>query len=169
MATRASLETKIAAFTDGGENTAAEFRAYATELLNDVYPTPITETGTGSDVNTILLAASSYTAEVTLTKIGRRVFVEGWLRNITGTSVSSANILEFLTDEFIPTDANISGLPTMARSTGKTPNGTLCDIAIGWAVVGGEPTPILRVETLFAPNTSPTSKYYFQMSYNVKL
>ena len=137
-------------------------------LLDNYYPTPTTETGTGSDVNTVLFAPGSYSANVTLVKVGRRVFIEGWLSNDSGATVSATTVLKFLTEEFIPSDDNIGGLPYSSRCVAKTDSGIECDIAIGWTLVGGVSTPNLMVRSTWSPAGTPAGKYRFNTSYNVK-
>ena len=74
-------------------------REVAYELVNNIYPTPIVDTHLTTNILTRI--NSNFTYNLTFTKIGRIVHVNGTITSISG-SMSLEDIASITTSEFLP-------------------------------------------------------------------
>ena len=97
MGTKASAQTVINAIADGQENTAEEVRALGNVLLNELYPTPITDTNVTEAITNRL--SSQVTYSLNFAKSGNQTTVIG---TITVTLGAIGNLIEFTNPEYYP-------------------------------------------------------------------
>ena len=75
-------------------------REVATELINNIYPTPITDTHLTTNILTRI--NTNFTYNLTFTKIGRMVHVNGTITSVSGSIMSLEDIASITTSEFSP-------------------------------------------------------------------
>lgn len=97
MANKAAIEALIAAFTDNGANTSAEFRTFETTLLGEIYPTPLSDTTASTNVWTS--AGNNCNYQLRFWKQGRTVHIEGVF--ITTGAILGGNVATITNTEYI--------------------------------------------------------------------
>ena len=99
MAIKSSITSTINGFITVIVTVAKTRSAFST-LLDNVYPTPITDTHLTTNVVTSI--NSNFTYDLTFTKIGRMVHVNGRITSISGSSMFVEDIASITTSEFLP-------------------------------------------------------------------
>ena len=99
MAIKSSITSTINGFITAIVTVAKTRSAFAT-LLDNVYPTPIVDTHLTTNILTRI--NSNFTYNLTFTKIGRIVHVNGTITSISGSSTSVEYIASITTSEFLP-------------------------------------------------------------------
>lgn len=100
MATKSTLTTAISGFTNGGENTAAEFRTFMTDFLDSVYPEPVNESSASTSLTTAL-NSSSLTYQLRFSKVGRHCRLVGFFKNFSAAT-GNINLFRFGDNEYKP-------------------------------------------------------------------
>ena len=81
--------------------TQAKVRLASLELVNEIYPTPISDTQ--STTNVVTKISTNFTYNLQFTKTGRNIHVCGYITNVSGSILSSVEeILEVTNSEFEP-------------------------------------------------------------------
>ncbi len=81
--------------------TQAKVRLASLQLVNEIYPTPISDTQLTTNVVTKI--STNFTYNLQFTKTGRNIHICGIITNISGSILSSAeDILEVTNSEFKP-------------------------------------------------------------------
>lgn len=101
MATKTSLisavNAQITAVIDD-----IKHRQSMLELINEIYPTPIVDTHLTT--NAITVVGSNFEYELTFTKIGRLVHINGFISNVSGSILNIEDIATITNTEFNPFD-----------------------------------------------------------------
>lgn len=172
---KTTLQTAITAFTNGGNNSASEFRTFMTDFLDTVYPTPIDEVSS-DPLYTTPTDAADFPYFVKFTKQGRCVNVQGYVSNISGVSAPNEIIFTFPAtvggdpNPLLPddTDDPDTTTPFVFRGEGvKTNDGTRVNILI-WDDGG---SPKMRISGAFpsgGDTLSENHKFRFNFTYLVK-
>ena len=102
MATKTTIENLINSNLASGSNiTASEHRAVLNIILNELYPTPISDTQ--ATTNVVTKISNNFTYNLQFSKVGRNIHVCGSITNISGSILSSVEeILEVTNAEFEP-------------------------------------------------------------------
>ena len=102
MATKTTIENLINSNLASGSNiTASEHRAVLNIILNELYPTPISDTQ--ATTNVVTKISTNFTYNLQFTKTGRNIHICGSITNISGSILSSVeDILEVSNTEFEP-------------------------------------------------------------------
>jgi hypothetical protein len=79
---------------------ASEHRAVEIALLDAIYPTPLVDTHLTTNVLTSILPAVEY--QLTFTKVGRMVHVNGFIENTSGSILSLETFANITNVEFNP-------------------------------------------------------------------
>ena len=81
--------------------TQAKVRLASLQLVNEIYPTPISDTQ--STTNVVTKISTNFTYNLQFTKTGRNIHICGIITNISGSILSSVEeILEVTNSEFEP-------------------------------------------------------------------
>ena len=81
--------------------TQAKVRLASLQLVNEIYPTPISDTQLTTNVVTKIGTKFNYNLQ--FTKTGRNIHVYGFIKNVSGSILSSVeDILEVTNSEFEP-------------------------------------------------------------------
>ena len=81
--------------------TQAKVRLASLQLVNEIYPTPISDTQ--STTNVVTKISTNFTYNLQFTKTGRNIHICGSITNISGSILSSVEeILEVTNSEFEP-------------------------------------------------------------------
>ena len=81
--------------------TQAKVRLASLQLVNEIYPTPISDTQ--STTNVVTKIGTNFTYNLQFSKVGRNIHVCGSITNISGSILSSLEeILEVTNSEFEP-------------------------------------------------------------------
>jgi hypothetical protein len=99
MAIKSSILTTVNGFITA-IITQAKVRSALSTLLDNFYPTPISDTH--STTNVFTKTDTDFTYNFKVTKIGRGVNLSGSLRNVTASSIGSQNMASITTSEFLP-------------------------------------------------------------------
>lgn len=99
MAIKTSITSTINGFITAIV-TVAKLRSAFDTLLNNVYPTPLVDTHLTTNVITAF--GSNYEYELTFTKIGRLVHVNGYITNVSGLILDIEDIATISNTEFRP-------------------------------------------------------------------
>ena len=96
MATKTTIQNLIDTNLSSGSNiTATEHRAVEIALLDAIYPTPLVDTHLTTNVLTSILSGVEY--QLTFTKVGRMVHVNGFITN-TSRSIFSLEMFANITN-----------------------------------------------------------------------
>jgi len=133
--TKAELETEIAGFTTGGNNNALEFRTFATDLLDSVYPVIVDrDTDTNGTTNHITVdgSLSLISYQITTWRYGNTCHIAGNLVvNSTASARTLASIttaeLETATDVYFPLNGIAQGIVVKSDGTIRTTNTIAAD------------------------------------------
>jgi hypothetical protein len=117
MSTKTEIKNKIASINDGGLNSAVEVRQVLgvgdavdieDSLLENFYPTSITDRTNQSPESQVITTkfGNDVIYNVTITKIGRNVNMNGTIFNNTSNPLSYPNIFTITSAEYLQ-DANI--------------------------------------------------------------
>ena len=98
MAIKSSITSTINGFITAIVTVAKTRSAFAT-LIDNVYPTPIVDTHLTTNILTSINA--NFTYNLTFTKIGRMVHVNGTITSVSG-SMTVEDIASITTSEFLP-------------------------------------------------------------------
>lgn len=119
MSTKAQLQTLITAFTNGGDNTAAEFRTFQNTLLDAIYGAPVTEDSASPSILTPTSNAN-FPYDLFLTKQGGQVTIQGQVGNKTGSYAPSGQVLAtFNAGEYLPDDTQIYRATAIHAQSGE--------------------------------------------------
>jgi len=176
---RSELTAKITAFTNGGANTAAEFRSYETDVTENTYATVRIETST-LPVWTNAADATNRPFWFQIIKEGRGFRLIGWLRNGAIGSTSASSVPENTVwleikptvlgspSDLIPDNVTdpLTGLAILFPFVGKTPLGTECMFAFGYRASTNK-YEIFSRQTV-PPNTTSISAFYINEKFTVK-
>ena len=111
MATKTTIENLINSNLASGSNiTASEHRAVLNVILNELYPTPISDTQATTNVVT-KIGTNYFTYNLQFSKVGRNIHICGIITNVSGSILDSVEeILEVTNSEFEPyTDYTLIG------------------------------------------------------------
>ena len=103
MATKTTIENLINSNLASGSNiTASEHRAVLNIILNELYPTPISDTQ--ATTNVVTKISTNFTYNLQFTKTGRNIHICGSITNISGSILGDdlEEILEVTNTEFEP-------------------------------------------------------------------
>ena len=102
MATKTTIENLINSNLASGSNiTASEHRAVLNIILNELYPTPISDTQ--ATTNVVTKIGTNFTYNLQFTKTGRNIHICGSITNISGSILNSLeDILKITNSEFEP-------------------------------------------------------------------
>ena len=104
MATKTTIENLINSNLASGSNiTASEHRAVLNIILNELYPTPISDTQLTTNVVTKI--GTNFTYNLQFSKVGRNIHVCGIITKVSGSSILGDDleeILEITNSEFEP-------------------------------------------------------------------
>ena len=102
MATKTTIENLINSNLASGSNiTASEHRAVLNINLNELYPTPISDTQ--ATTNVVTKIGTKFTYNLQFSKVGRNIHVCGSITNVSGSILNSVEeILEVTNSEFEP-------------------------------------------------------------------
>ena len=102
MSTKTTIQNLIDTNLASGSNiTATEHRAVLTSVLNNLYPTPISDTQLTTNVVTKI--GTKFTYNLQFSKVGRNIHIYGGVTNISGSVLNSLEeILEVTNAEFEP-------------------------------------------------------------------
>ena len=102
MATKTTIENLINSNLASGSNiTASEHRAVLNIILNELYPTPISDTQ--ATTNVVTKIGTNFKYQLQFTKTGRNIHVCGSITNISGSILDYVDdILEVTNTEFKP-------------------------------------------------------------------
>lgn len=102
MSTKTTIQNLIDTNLASGSNiTATEHRAVLTSVLNNLYPTPISDTQLTTNVVTKI--GTKFTYNLQFSKVGRNIHIYGSVTNISGSVLNSLEeILEVTNAEFEP-------------------------------------------------------------------
>ena len=102
MATKTTIENLINSNLASGSNiTASEHRAVLNIILNELYPTPISDTQ--ATTNVVTKIGTNFEYQLQFTKTGRNIHVCGSITNISGSILDYVDdILEVTNTEFEP-------------------------------------------------------------------
>lgn len=177
------ITTAIESFIDGGAdiNTAEKFRDLETKIGESLFPVNLAYETQDAGVYTIP-AVNGYDTEfaLTLTKIGKRVFVDGTIANnevfpLSGTSFVLFPLLALgLNNDFLPDDIEdpVTGNPLIYRGIAYAANEAYVRILVQRLTIDDIDYGLLRISgTMQAKGSlSEASKKYFLhgVSYNAK-
>ena len=102
MSTKTTIQNLIDTNLASGSNiTATEHRAVLTGVLNNLYPTPTSDTQLTTNVATKIGVIFNY--NLLFTKTGRNIHICGTITNVSGVLLNSVeDILEITNPEFEP-------------------------------------------------------------------
>ena len=81
--------------------TQAKVRLASLQLVNEIYPTPISDTQ--ATTNVVTKISTNFTYNLQFTKTGRNIHICGFIKNISGSILSNIEeILEVTNSEFEP-------------------------------------------------------------------
>lgn len=81
--------------------TQAKVRLASLQLVNEIYPTPISDTQ--ATTNVVTKIGTNFTYNLQFSKVGRNIHVSGSITNVSGSILGSLeDILEVTTAEFEP-------------------------------------------------------------------
>ena len=100
MATKTSITSAINGFITAIV-TVTKVRSAFDTLLNNVYPTPISDTQLTTNVVTKI--GTKFTYNLQFSKVGRNIHICGYIKNVSGSILNSVEeILEVTNAEFEP-------------------------------------------------------------------
>ena len=102
MSTKTTIQNLIDTNLASGSNiTATEHRAVLTSVLNNLYPTPISDTQLTTNVVTKI--STNFIYNLQFSKVGRNIHIYGGVTNISGSILGGVeDILKVTTAEFEP-------------------------------------------------------------------
>jgi len=101
MATKTSITSTINGFITAIV-TVSKVRSAFDTLLNNVYPTPLVDTE--ATTNVITAVGTNYEYQLTFTKVGRLVNVNGFISNVSGSILDIEDIATISNTEYNPFD-----------------------------------------------------------------
>jgi len=165
MGKKATIVTKIAGLTDGGENTAAEVRALLTEFLDDVFTTPVYDTLISQTYITAVphpeISSGSLKAYIWIRQIGGQIRMDGYFHNESASVLNNTIIFQFKDNDFVPDDRNdpTESAPFLTHGIGTDTTGQRVRFVIG--KIDGVNVFKIEGQMTFA-------KTYFSVTYDQK-
>lgn len=167
------LTNGIAGFTDGGASTAGEFRDYETDNVDNSYSEIYIESNSSGNYTSEVNADRVYWGEIT--KQGKYVTFDGWLRQTLGTTIGSPSKFIAFNDlvdgdpsDILPDDTEdpLTGAPIVFEGYAKTQLGTTVRVGVtSNTIIGGNGLYVLDP---MPQNSSSISRYAVKITWNVK-
>ena len=160
MSTKAQLDTKIAGFTSGGANTAAEFRSYETDVVASGYQTE--QDSNGTETVTTKVATASIPYQIVLSKSFQLARCVGYFK-VNYSQDNNQVIFTFKDTDWLPLDqqfGNLTNVIVNFKAYDRVYNSTLDCQLIYLAGVA-------TVRTLGAIPAFTAAKWDFDFTYNL--
>lgn len=168
---KSTLTTGAAGFTDGGDNSAAEFRTFVGNLIDNSYTTVLTDSNLTETYTTKVSTSLPY--NLRFTKQGIHCHLSGFFRNTGATTISASQTSPykiFTIDEtdLLPYDAADSFDSTFQKFVGfiKTQAGTEIRVAVMKTTAGGY--GLYALNNIIPNPNDGVSRYEFNILYDVK-
>ena len=115
--------------------TQAKVRLASLQLVNEIYPTPISDTQLTTNVVTKIGTKFNYNLQ--FTKTGRNIHVYGFIKNVSGSILSSVeDILEVTNSEFEPyTNYTLIGSSNVRLSFNSDALTLVTSIGVGETII----------------------------------